>query len=144
MSAVRALSVGVIGAWRAPTVIANGLSALIAAPVAVASAAARTVDASLASRAAHAAVARLARVAPARWRNSCLYRSVAECVALRAIGLPARVVIGVGTSATADDVIAHAWVECDGVTCLSTRGQAELETMMVRGERTSPSRAATR
>src|SRR3954469_2589935 len=129
MSAIRALSAGVRAAWRAPAVIANGLGALIAAPSAgaISPPTSATRDATLASRAAHGAVARLARIAPARWRNSCLYRSVAECLALRALDLPARVVIGVGTSS--DDVIAHAWVECDGVTCLSTRGQAELETM---------------
>jgi hypothetical protein len=143
MSAVRALSAGVRGAWRAPGVIASGLGALIAAPTAANSSArvGAVVDATLASRAAHAAARRFARLSPARWRNSCLYRSVAECLALRALDLPARVVIGVGASA--DDVIAHAWVECDGVTCLSTRGQAELETMMARGERRPSARVAT-
>jgi hypothetical protein len=57
---------------------------------------------------------------------------VAECLVLRWFGLPAYVVIGVGNGAERADVIAHAWVECDGVQCLSTRGQAELETLASR------------
>ena len=143
MSTLRALSAGVRGAWRAPAVIAKGLGTLIAAPAASSPHVRDVRDAALASRVAHAAVARFARLAPARWRNSCLYRSVAECLALRALGLPARVVIGVGTSAAADDVIAHAWVECEGVTCLSTRGQADLETMTPRTGRPSSARIVT-
>jgi hypothetical protein len=142
MSAIRALVTGARAAWRTPAVIANGLGALIAPP-AERGRADGFGDAALASRAAHAAVARLARVAPTRWRNTCLYRSVAECLALRALGLPARVVIGVGTG-TSDDVIAHAWAECDGVTCRATRGQAELETMTARAGRTPAARAGTR
>jgi hypothetical protein len=51
---------------------------------------------------------------------------------LRALGLPARVVIGVGKDA-ASATIAHAWVECDGVRCRSTRGDAELEALSTRG-----------
>lgn len=144
MSVFRAAATGVRAAWRAPSTIASGLSALIAPPAVIStperSSALR--DAPLTSRAAHAAIGRLARLAPSRWLNTCLYRSVAECLALRALALPARVVIGVGTG-SADDVIAHAWVECDGVTCLATRGQAELETMTAHARRTSPARAGT-
>lgn len=143
MSALRALTTGAHAAWRAPAAIANGLGALIAPPAETGVRAGGTDDAALASRAAHAAVARLARVAPSRWRNTCLYRSVAECLALRDLALPARVVIGVGTGTSDDDVIAHAWVECDGVTCLATRGQAELETMTVHARRASTARAGT-
>jgi hypothetical protein len=144
MSAFRAVAIGVRAAWLAPATIANGLGTLIAPPAETAISARTTAlhDARLASRAAHSALARLARLAPARWLNTCLYRSVAECLALRALALPARVVIGVGTG-SADDVIAHAWVECEGVICLATRGQAELETLTARTRRASPARAGT-
>jgi hypothetical protein len=50
---------------------------------------------------------------------------------LRDAGLPARVAIGVGMEGERADVIAHAWVECEGVQCISTRGDAELESMSV-------------
>jgi hypothetical protein len=132
-------------------VIAHGLAAQLVAPShvgATADAHARDM-AALGARVAHAAVARLARVAPARWRNSCLYRSVAECLVLRGIGLPARVVIGVGSGPstggeTEAPVIAHAWVECPGIDCLSTRGAAELEAMSVRSLARHVARAGAR
>jgi hypothetical protein len=43
-----------------------------------------------------------------RWRNTCLYRSVAECLVLRGYGEDARLRIGVGSEASA--IVAHAWV----------------------------------
>ena len=127
--AARDVGVGVRAAWLAPGVI-DRLAPLLERPAGVA--ATPHADARRAVRASHAALARLARVRRARWRNTCLYRSVAECLVLRSFGLPARVVIGVGNAADPADVIAHAWVECEGVQCLSTRGQAELETLASR------------
>ena len=127
MRSLGQIALGARAAWRAPAIISHGLAELLAPPPRAS--VGDGVDARLAVRASYAAIARLARVAPGRWRNTCLYRSVAECLVLRAHGLPARVVIGVGTSGDAEDVIAHAWVECDGIACLSTRGDAELETM---------------
>lgn len=142
LGVLRVVRLGIAGlqaAWRAPAVIANGLAAQLVPPplTDMAPTAEHRAMAAFGARAAHGAVARLARGAPARWRNSCLYRSVAECLVLRGIGLPARVVIGVGSGpSTADPadapVIAHAWVECAGIDCLSTRGAAELEAMSVR------------
>jgi hypothetical protein len=76
---------------------------------------------------------RLARLRPGRWRWTCLYRSAAECLVLRTLGHPARVVIGVGATDGALGVMAHAWVECEGIECLSTRGAAELEQLSARG-----------
>jgi hypothetical protein len=102
---------------------------LVELPARQASSASAMRAAPFASHASHSALARLAQIAAPRWLNTCLYRSVAECLALRALALPARVVIGVGTSASDGEVIAHAWVECEGITCLATRGEAELETM---------------
>jgi hypothetical protein len=142
MRPVRDLGIGLRAAWSAPDLIGRRLAPLLElperAPSAEGSDGADGADVRLAVRASHAAIARLARVPGARWRNSCLYRSVAECVVLRTFGLPARVVIGVGVGvgagagAAARDVIAHAWVECEGVRCVSTRGQAELETLASR------------
>lgn len=130
MRAARALTIGLRAAWIAPSVIGHSLGSLLAIPPGAPSLGGVTdaPDARLSVRVSHAALARLARVRPSRWRNTCLYRSVAECLVLRAVGLPARIVIGVGASAVDAGVIAHAWVECAGVDCLSTRGLAELET----------------
>jgi hypothetical protein len=50
----------------------------------------------------------LGRVPGGRWRNTCLYRAVAECLVLRGYGVDARLRIGVGTEGA--EVIAHAWV----------------------------------
>jgi hypothetical protein len=50
----------------------------------------------------------LHRVPGGRWRNTCLYRSVAECLVLRGYGEDARLRIGVGSEASA--IVAHAWV----------------------------------
>lgn len=48
------------------------------------------------------------------WRNTCLYRSVAECLALRRYGVPAVVRIGVRAGQGAETpIVAHAWVVRD-------------------------------
>ena len=47
------------------------------------------------------------------WRDSCLYRSVAQCLVLRWYGRAARVALGAGRL-DRDAVGAHAWVEYDG------------------------------
>jgi hypothetical protein len=60
------------------------------------------------------AVRVLARVPGLPWRNTCLYRSVAECLALRRYGVPAVVRIGVRAGEGAETpVVAHAWVVAD-------------------------------
>ena len=50
----------------------------------------------------------LARLPGSPWRNTCLYRSVAECLVLRRYGVPALLKIGVKNGA--GDIEAHAWV----------------------------------
>ncbi len=50
----------------------------------------------------------LARLPGARWRSTCLYRSVAECLVLRRYGVPAVLCIGVKNDT--GDIEAHAWV----------------------------------
>lgn len=128
---VRATLLGARAAWRAPAIIARDLAAQLA-PRDAAAVVADARDARMAVLVAHRMLALLARARPTRWRATCLYRSVAECDALRALGHPARVVIGVGNGAAPAETIAHAWVECEGVQCRSTRGAAELETLVAR------------
>jgi hypothetical protein len=54
----------------------------------------------------------LARIPLLPWRNTCLYRSVAECLALRSCGIGCRLELGVSHDPASDhSVVAHAWVE---------------------------------
>jgi hypothetical protein len=66
----------------------------------------------------------LARVPGSPWRNTCLYRSVAECLVLRRYGVPARLCIGVRSEgAEGGAITAHAWVErADGRPAASAPG----------------------
>ena len=50
----------------------------------------------------------LARLPGSPWRNTCLYRSVAETLVLRRYGVPAILKIGVKNGS--GDIEAHAWV----------------------------------
>ena len=54
-------------------------------------------------------VSRLARLPLSPWRNTCLYRSAAECMVLRRYGIPAVLKIGV-RSEDGGEIAAHAWV----------------------------------
>lgn len=131
VGAARAVLLGVPAAWRAPAVIEGSLAALLA-PAPATPERAHPQDARRASQLSHRVLGNLARIRPGRWRSTCLYRSVAECLVLRALGHPARVVIGVGADSGALGIMAHAWVECEGIECLSTRGAAELERLSTR------------
>jgi hypothetical protein len=72
------------------------------------------VDPAAAIKAAHRALRVLARIPGSPWRNTCLYRSVAECVLLRAHGVAARLCLGVESQpGSRPGVEAHAWVETD-------------------------------
>ena len=66
-------------------------------------------------RASAASLRLLGRIPLSPWRNTCLFRSIAACLALRALGRPAVLRLGVRRSGDRDDVAAHAWVECPGV-----------------------------
>lgn len=129
--AARAVLLGASAAWRAPAVIEGSLAELLA-PATITSIRAHPDDARRAVRVSHRVLRHLARIRPARWRPTCLYRSVTECLVLRALGHPARVVIGVGADSGALGFMAHAWVECEGIVCVSTRGEAELERLSAR------------
>jgi hypothetical protein len=124
-----AVLVGLRAAWRTPSIVARDFAGLLVPPPASREGSTDSERTNIAVRVAHRALAWLVRVRPSRWRATCLHRSVAECVVLRTYGLPARVVIGVGNGAAPATTIAHAWVECEGVRCQSTRGAAELETL---------------
>lgn len=69
----------------------------------------------LATRAARAAINRLAKVPFSPWRNTCLYRSIAECLVMRHYGIPALIRIGVRNEAPPHGpIVAHAWVVYPG------------------------------
>jgi hypothetical protein len=112
-------------AWRTPGIIAAELESLLTANAESMTAHA-TPDILRVRR--HASIALrwlslLSRTWGTPWRNTCLFRSVTECLVLRAHGYRAQVVIGVardsdpwtgsGEAATRRTVFAHAWVECD-------------------------------
>ena len=69
----------------------------------------------LAIRTSARAIRVLGRVPFLPWRNTCLYRSVAECLVLRSFGLGCRLELGVSRERPdGDGIVAHAWVERTG------------------------------
>lgn len=65
-------------------------------------------------RAARGVVRVLSAMPGSPWKDTCLYRSVAECLALRRYGIPAVVRIGVKAGDDAQNpILAHAWVVRD-------------------------------
>lgn len=76
-----------------------------------------------ARRAARHTLRLLARLPLSPWRNTCLYRSIAECMILRRAGRSAVLELGVRREGEGpEDIAAHAWVEL-----LSTQGEASPE-----------------
>lgn len=66
-------------------------------------------------RAAHGALRILARTRLPWWRNTCLYRAVAQCLVLRRYGIPCHVELGVARRRDVPaPIAAHAWVERAG------------------------------
>lgn len=59
---------------------------------------------------AHRSLALLARVRLPLWRNTCLFRSVAECLVRQLHGAEYRLRIGVAAGVAVHGVAAHAWV----------------------------------
>jgi hypothetical protein len=57
---------------------------------------------------AHRLLPLLARIPGHRWRTTCLYKSVAECLVLRHYGVPA--VLKIGVKNETGTIEAHAWV----------------------------------
>ena len=78
-------------------------------------------DPTRAVRFAVAMIGVLSRLRTPLWRNTCLYRSIAECLVLRAKGLDARLVLGVRNADPPHGPIeAHAWVSLDEETATSS------------------------
>ena len=80
----------------------------------------RRGDPGAALRAAHRTLRVLARTRLPWWRNTCLYRALAECLVLRRYGITCRVELGV-TRAGDKAIGAHAWV-------VRGKGEPELAT----------------
>jgi hypothetical protein len=83
----------------------------------------------------------LARIPGGIWRTTCLYRSVAECMVLVRLGVPAVLRIGVcaGAVGHAPSIAAHAWVEREGLTPISD--MAEFHPLRFHTERRTSVRA---
>lgn len=103
---------GVVAALRTPFWLrGRRWTELLASPAGASPGAAPPAGA---ARAARGAVRFLSAVPGSPWRNTCLYRSVAECLALRRYGVPAVVRIGVRSAdEAAQGIVAHAWVVTD-------------------------------
>lgn len=104
---------GARAALMTPAAIERDLDGLLVAP-ADAGRDRNMADYPGARRVARFAIRLLARLPGGRWRNTCLYRSVAECLALRRLGVHARVCLGVGREEALRSISAHAWVEVVG------------------------------
>ena len=120
-----ALTAGVAAALQSPLWLGGGrLRQLIGAPTDLIdqTRATHAERAGQALRAAHLTLRLLDRVAFPVWRNTCLYRAVAECLVLRRYGIPARLELGVarlglrgwrlgaGDDEAPKRITAHAWV----------------------------------
>ncbi|HEX6940945.1 MAG TPA: lasso peptide biosynthesis B2 protein [Longimicrobiales bacterium] len=73
-------------------------------------------------RAAHTTLRALARLPGSPWRNTCLYRAAAGCLALRWLGREATLRLGARRDAASDEVLAHAWIESPAVPAESVEG----------------------
>ncbi len=110
-ASLRSLIAGIRVALATPSHIERSLPELIRPP---GRGEGMVSDPTFAISAAHQALRYLARIPGAPWRNTCLYRAVAECLLLRAHGIPARLCIGVESQEdSVHHVGAHAWVETD-------------------------------
>jgi hypothetical protein len=109
LARVTELTTGAAAALESPLWLRAGkLNQLLAAPTLTMR---RQRDSGVAVRAALRMLRLLARLRLPPWRNTCLYRSIAECLVLRRYGVPCRMQIGVAARTAADGAIhAHAWV----------------------------------
>jgi hypothetical protein len=121
---LRAAVVGVGAAWRSAARVDDDLAGLVAVPTELPEERANADRLSVHSlRYSRHALRLLAALPGGRWRNTCLYRSAAECLLFRGYGIPARLCLGVrrGAAETGGgevhpcDIRAHAWVEVSGL-----------------------------
>lgn len=111
--AVRLIAIGVVAALRSPVWLRDGPLRRLLAGVGARDPSPAPPDPGL--RAARATLRVLGRIPLLPWRNTCLYRSVAECLVLRHVGIACRLRIGVRHGADPlASVEAHAWVEWSG------------------------------
>jgi hypothetical protein len=68
-------------------------------------------DAHAAARWARRGIRILSRLPFSPWRDTCLYRAVAACLAIRWIGGDAIVRIGTRRDPETGEVVAHAWID---------------------------------
>lgn len=107
----RPVVVGVLAALAAPYWLSGARWQGLLAPRGGARPQRPTRAAEDAARFALRGVGGLSRLPGGTWRNTCLYRSVAECLALRWMGADACIRIGVGRDAAeTTGIVAHAWV----------------------------------
>ena len=105
-----AYAIGVAAALFVPLWLRGGgsrLAELVRAPEALRRWGGDPADA---LRAAHRTLRVLGRTRLPWWRNTCLYRALAECLVLRRYGIPCRVELGVTRPGDTTAIGAHAWV----------------------------------
>ena len=113
-----AYAIGVAAALSVPLWLRGGTSRLADLVSAPGPLGRRGGDPADALRAAHRTLRVLALTRLPWWRNTCLYRALAECLVLRRYGIPCRVALGVTRPGDTTAIGAHAWV---------VRGDAETE-----------------
>jgi hypothetical protein len=125
MIRVRSVLVGIAVAFVTPFWVRSGRLERLLGRGDETAAPTHTVGAAI--EASHTALRHLARLR-GPWRNTCLYRSVAECLVLRHAGVSARVVLGVRRGDGAGNVLAHAWVESHGEVAAEGDGYSRLRS----------------
>lgn len=127
-ASVSALATGAVAALASPWWLTSArFSRLLASPAPHAAAAGR--NPAVAIRAAFLTLRILAWLRLSLWRNTCLYRSTAECLVLRHYGMRCHLQLGVIADSGTDPVTAHAWVVQDtsGAAVPSSEGYALLK-----------------
>src|SRR5438552_7631783 len=107
-----AVAAGAVAALQAPLWLGRGkLVRLIGQPAPIdLIGPTHAARAALAVRAAHLTLRLLSRAAFPVWRNTCLYRAVAECLLLRRYGIPCHLELGIANHDAPGRITAHAWV----------------------------------
>lgn len=130
---------GLRSALDTPAVIERDLDGLLGAPRTGGGAGLRpSRHPELPLRSARLMIRLLGRLPGGRWRNTCLYRSVAECLTLRRLGVPARVCLGVEKEEALRSITAHAWIEvidAEGAATSPPRGMTRLARARERSPR---------
>ncbi|MGB7212974.1 MAG: lasso peptide biosynthesis B2 protein [Gemmatimonadales bacterium] len=126
---LRAVRVGVLAALRTPAWLsAARIRELQSAAPGEGAVPAEQSDRAL--RTSTALLRRLGRLPLSPWRNTCLYRSIAASLALRSLGVPATLHLGVREGRAG--IAAHAWVESPGVTSSALPHQGDEEFVALR------------